>query len=263
MPVQRQLFAARGAGNGEHFPHEPERKLFVPRSKFAEGEAREDGERRKGGVDGKLCIAELPKLPHRHAARSFEEHGDLLKLAPRAERAEGKGEGAARHLYLPGGDALRSPREGAAVHPVRPEHFGKRAFGKAVLHRNERAVLFEKGQKPLRRLAVAPLTDGKKDDVVFARHLFGEHGGDGNGHGDRARKDRSARAQRLHMGGIARDELHGDARFRKRRAEARSHRPRAEDTDPHSSNPAADAIASTVSSMFLPSQETVMSAYCS
>ena len=52
-------------------------------------------------------------------------------------------------------------------------------------------------------------------------------------------------------------------RFRKRRAEARSHRPRAEDTDPHSSNPAADAIASTVSSMFLPSQETVMSAYCS
>ena len=166
-------------------------------------------------------------------------------------------------MYLPGGDALRSPREGAAVHPVRPEYFGKRAFGKAVLHRNERAVLFEKRQEPLRRLAVAPLADGKEDDVVFARHLFGEHGGDGNGHLNRARKDCPARAKRLYMGGIARDELHGNARLGKCRAEARSHRPRAEDAHPHSSNPAADAIASTVSSMFLPSQGTVMSAYCS
>ena len=41
------------------------------------------------------------------------------------------------------------------------------------------------------------------------------------------------------MGGIARDELHGNARFDKRRAEARSHRSRAEDAHPHSSNPAA------------------------
>ena len=150
---------------------------IFPHGDLAECAARDGGEPREGAVDEQFRPARADKVMLDHdRTHAFEEFFRLFEAVSPAVSAQRESERGG--LGSEFGDAAavegRTPRNGTAERAVGADDLGDPGFGEPVLAGAKRAVRLEVIFQKAHDLRVVLLFRHEQDDIVLARHFFGE-----------------------------------------------------------------------------------------